>query len=89
MTPDTLHTVPQRAMQAAPPAVRVRLDDESFARSLPAVSDGGVAIFIDRLQAAHVIRKVLLRQGDHERGQPVPSTTGQEAEHEIRSRNRL
>lgn len=51
-----------RAIQAAPFVVRVRLDDAAVARNLPAGSTGAAAIFTDRVQAAHVIRKVLLRQ---------------------------
>jgi RND family efflux transporter MFP subunit len=54
--------VTPKALQASPFVVRVRLDDESFARSLPAGSAGDAAIFTDRVHAAHVIRKVLLRQ---------------------------
>ena len=50
------------AIQAAPFVVRVRIDDAAFARSLPAGSIGAAAIFTDRVKAAHVIRKVLLRQ---------------------------
>ena len=42
--------------------VRVKLDDETFARQLSAGSAGDAAIFTDRVAAAHVIRKVLLRQ---------------------------
>ncbi len=42
--------------------VRVVLDDAAVARSLPAGSVGDAAIFTDRVKAAHVIRKVLLRQ---------------------------
>jgi hypothetical protein len=41
---------------------RVRLDDAALADSLPAGSTGTAAIFTDRVRAAHVIRKVLLRQ---------------------------
>ena len=41
---------------------RVKLDDAAFARSLPAGSVGTAAIFTDHVKAAHVIRKVLLRQ---------------------------
>lgn len=51
-----------KAIQAAPFVVRVRLDDDAYARALPAGSVGDAAIFTDRIQAAHVIRKVLLRQ---------------------------
>lgn len=54
--------VTPKAIQAAPFAVRVRLDDDAYARALPAGSVGDAAIFTDRVQAAHVIRKVLLRQ---------------------------
>lgn len=50
------------AIQAAPFVVKVRLDDEAFARSLPAGSTGTAAIFTEHVQMAHVIRKVLLRQ---------------------------
>lgn len=54
--------VTPKAVQAAPFVVRVRLDDNAYARALPAGSAGDAAIFTDRVQAAHVIRKVLLRQ---------------------------
>jgi multidrug resistance efflux pump len=50
------------AVQSAPFVVRVRLDDVSFAKSLPAGSVGEAAIFTDHVKVAHVIRKVLLRQ---------------------------
>lgn len=51
-----------KAIQSAPFVVRVKLDDEAYARALPAGSAGDAAVFTDRVQAAHVIRKVLLRQ---------------------------
>lgn len=51
-----------RAIQAAPFVVRVKLDDQAFAASLPAGATGEAAIFTDRVKAAHIIRKVLLRQ---------------------------
>lgn len=54
--------VAPRVVQAAPFVVRVRLDDEAFAKSLPAGSVGDAAIFTDRVKATHLIRKVLLRQ---------------------------
>lgn len=54
--------VAPRVVQAAPFVVRVRLDDEVFAKSLPAGSVGDAAIFTDRVKATHLIRKVLLRQ---------------------------
>ncbi len=50
------------SVQAAPFIVRVRLDDAEFAKRLPAGSAGDAAIFTDRVKAAHMIRKVLLRQ---------------------------
>ena len=50
------------AIQSAPFVVRVKLDDTEFANRLPAGSAGAAAIFTDRVQVAHVIRKVLLRQ---------------------------
>jgi hypothetical protein len=49
-------------VEAAPFAVRVRLDDAEAARRLPAGSAGDAAIFTDRVKMSHVIRKVLLRQ---------------------------
>jgi len=54
--------VTPKSIQASPFVVRVRLDDAAFAASLPAGSTGAAAIFTDRVKAAHVIRKVLLRQ---------------------------
>jgi RND family efflux transporter MFP subunit len=54
--------VQSKAIEAAPFAVRIRLDDSALANSLPAGSTGTAAIFTDRVKAAHVIRKVLLRQ---------------------------
>lgn len=54
--------VAPKSVQAAPFVVRVKLDDEAFARTLPAGSTGDAAIFTDRVKAAHIIRKVLLRQ---------------------------
>lgn len=50
------------AVHAAPFVVRVLLDDQGFARALPAGSAGDAAIFTDRVKPAHIIRKVLLRQ---------------------------
>lgn len=49
-------------VQAAPFIVRVKLDDQPLARSLPAGSVGDAAIFTEHVKPAHVIRKVLLRQ---------------------------
>jgi RND family efflux transporter MFP subunit len=54
--------VTPRALQPAPFAVRVKLDDEALAARLPAGSVGNAAIFTDQVKVAHVIRKVLLRQ---------------------------
>jgi multidrug resistance efflux pump len=54
--------VTPKALQAAPFAVRVKLDDAAVAQRLPAGSVGDAAIFTDHIKAAHVIRKVLLRQ---------------------------
>ncbi|HEY0235560.1 MAG TPA: efflux RND transporter periplasmic adaptor subunit [Afipia sp.] len=54
--------VTPKSVQSAPFVVRVKLDDGSFARSLPAGSVGDAAIFTDRIKPAHIIRKVLLRQ---------------------------
>ena len=51
-----------KQIQSVPFIVRVKLDDAEFAKSLPAGSTGDAAIFTDRVKAAHVIRKVLLRQ---------------------------
>lgn len=49
-------------VQALPFAVRVKLDDPALAESLPAGSVGDAAIFTEHVKAAHIIRKVLLRQ---------------------------
>ena len=49
-------------LQSAPFVVRIKLDDEDVARRLPAGSTGLAAIFTDHVKAAHVIRRVVLRQ---------------------------
>jgi RND family efflux transporter MFP subunit len=54
--------VAPKPIQSGPFVVRVKLDDAEFARRLPAGSTGEAAIFTDHVKAAHVIRKVLLRQ---------------------------
>ena len=54
--------VQSKGIEAAPFVARIRLDDSLLADSLPAGSTGTAAIFTDRVKAAHVIRKVLLRQ---------------------------
>ncbi len=51
-----------RQLTAAPFLVRVKLDDDKLAASLPAGAAGSAAIFTEHVQAAHIIRKVLLRQ---------------------------
>ncbi|BDL37504.1 HlyD family secretion protein [Methylorubrum sp. GM97] len=47
---------------SAPFVVRFTLDDPETARRLPAGSTGTVAIYTEHVQAAHVVRKVVLRQ---------------------------
>jgi RND family efflux transporter MFP subunit len=54
--------VQSKSVVAAPFVARIRLDDAKLADSLPAGSTGTAAIFTDHVKAAHVIRKVLLRQ---------------------------
>jgi RND family efflux transporter MFP subunit len=54
--------VQSKGIEAAPFVARVKLDDAALADRLPAGSTGTAAIFTDRVRAAHVIRKVLLRQ---------------------------
>ena len=54
--------VTPKDVASAPFVVRVRLDDPEFAKVLPAGSTGEAAIFTDHVKAAHVIRRVLLRQ---------------------------
>ena len=54
--------VQSKSVSAAPFVARIRLDDAKLADSLPAGSTGTAAIFTDHVKAAHVIRKVLLRQ---------------------------
>jgi RND family efflux transporter MFP subunit len=49
-------------IQSAPFVVRIRLDDPEVAQRLPAGSTGLAAIFTDQVKAAHLIRKVVLRQ---------------------------
>ncbi len=47
---------------AAPFVVRVKLDDHKLAASLPAGTAGDAAIYTPHIRAAHIIRKVILRQ---------------------------
>src|ERR1700677_3863549 len=54
--------VQSKGIEAAPFVARIKLDDAALADSLPAGSTGTAAIFTDRVRAAHIIRKVLLRQ---------------------------
>jgi multidrug resistance efflux pump len=54
--------VTPKSIQAAPFFVRVKLDDDAIARRLPAGATGDAAIFTDRVKAAHIIRRVVLRQ---------------------------
>jgi multidrug resistance efflux pump len=54
--------VQSKGIEAAPFVARIKLDDTALADSLPAGSTGTAAIFTDRVRAAHIIRKVLLRQ---------------------------
>jgi RND family efflux transporter MFP subunit len=54
--------VAPKAISTAPFVVRVRLDDQDFANRLPAGATGEAAIFTDHVRAAHLIRRVLLRQ---------------------------
>jgi len=49
-------------IQAAPFVVRVQLDNQEAARRLPAGSTGAAAIYTEHIEAAHIIRQVLLRQ---------------------------
>jgi len=49
-------------VQAAPFVVRFKLDDPEVGRRLPAGSTGTAAVYTEHVQAAHVIRKVVLRQ---------------------------
>ena len=56
------NAVAPEAIQSAPVVVRIKLDDADVAATLPAGSTGTAAIFTDHVKAAHVIRKVLLRQ---------------------------
>ncbi|MCV9997853.1 efflux RND transporter periplasmic adaptor subunit [Pararhizobium sp. YC-54] len=56
------NAVTPELIQSLPVVVRIKLDDAEFADRLPAGSTGTAAIFTDHVQAAHVIRKVLLRQ---------------------------
>jgi hypothetical protein len=49
-------------VQAAAFVVRVRLDDQQLAHTLPAGTTGTAAIYTDHIKPTHIIRKVLLQQ---------------------------
>jgi RND family efflux transporter MFP subunit len=51
-----------KAIEAVPFVVKVKLDDQAFARALPAGATGTAAIFTDHVKVSHIIRRVLLRQ---------------------------
>ena len=51
-----------KTIETVPFVVRVKLDDEEFARKLPAGSTGTAAIYTAYLKPTHVVRRVLLRQ---------------------------
>jgi RND family efflux transporter MFP subunit len=51
-----------KEIQTVPFVVRVKLDDDEFARKLPAGATGTAAIFTDHVKVSHIIRRVLLRQ---------------------------
>lgn len=54
--------VAPKSIDATPFVVRVRLDDQTFAKRLPAGATGTAAIYTDHVKVAHVIRAVMLRQ---------------------------
>jgi multidrug resistance efflux pump len=51
-----------KGIQSAPFVVRFKLDNEEFAKHLPAGSTGTAAVYTDHVRPAHIIRKVILRQ---------------------------
>jgi multidrug resistance efflux pump len=51
-----------KGIASAPFVVRIKLDDETVTRRLPAGATGEAAIYTDHVKVAHVIRRVLLRQ---------------------------
>lgn len=59
--PSSLAVTPS-AVQSAPFVVRIRLDDPTVLDRLPAGSTALAAIYTHRVQASHVIRKIMLRQ---------------------------
>jgi multidrug resistance efflux pump len=54
--------VTPKQVVSSPFIVRVKLDDNTFAASLPAGAAGEAAIYTSHIKPAHIIRKVLLRQ---------------------------
>ena len=54
--------VAPRSIETAPFVVKVKLDDDAFAKSLPAGATGTAAIFTEHAKVSHIIRRVLLRQ---------------------------
>jgi len=54
--------VTPKQVVSAPFVVRVKLDDDKFAASLPAGAAGDAAIYTEHIKPAHIIRKVILRQ---------------------------
>jgi len=54
--------VAPRSIEAAPFVVKVKLDDDAFAKALPAGATGTAAIFTDHVKVSHIIRRILLRQ---------------------------
>ena len=54
--------VAPKSIESTPFIVKIRLDDNRLAQSLPAGSTGDAAIFTNHVKVAHVIRRVLLRQ---------------------------
>jgi RND family efflux transporter MFP subunit len=51
-----------KAIEVAPLVVRVKLDDDAFAKTLPAGAAGTATIYTDHVTVSHVIRRILLRQ---------------------------
>jgi multidrug resistance efflux pump len=54
--------VTPKQVTAAPFVVRVKLDDDKLAASLPAGTAGTAAIYTPHIKPSHIIRKVILRQ---------------------------
>jgi multidrug resistance efflux pump len=51
-----------KSIETVPFVVRVKLDDDDFAKKLPAGATGTAAIYTDHVKVSHIIRRVLLRQ---------------------------